>query len=129
MVVINSSEFRCDAVTVSSQGDLVLVPLPDTTAAELESLANQQEEIASRKSKPVWIPSKNYSMRSETLEHVLNRTWLLVGEPIVQIFEELGLRGSERSSKSRVWWCLTGSLSFLPIHASFPPTKPDIASI
>ena len=33
VVIINSSEFRCDAVIVPSQGDLVLVPLPDTTAA------------------------------------------------------------------------------------------------
>jgi CHAT domain-containing protein/tetratricopeptide (TPR) repeat protein len=127
VVIINSSKYRCDAVIVPSQGDLVLVPLPDITAAELESLANQQEEFASRKSKSVWIPSKNYN---ETLEQVLNRTWLLVGEPIAQKFQELGLvRGSEVSSKSRVWWCLTGSLFFLPIHASFPPTKPGIASI
>ena len=126
-MVTNSSKYRCDAVIVPSQGDLVLVPLPDIAAAELESLATQQEEFASRKSKSVWVSSKNYSMPSETLEKVLNRTWLLIGEPITQKFEELGLvRGSEVSSKSRVWWCLTGSLSFLPIHASFPPTKPDI---
>ena len=131
VVIINASEYRCDAVIVPSQGDLVLVPLPDITAAELESLANQQEEFASRKSKPVWIPSKDYSMPSETLEQVLNRTWLLMGEPIAQKLEELGLvvQGSDVSSKSRVWWCLTGSLSFLPIHASFPPTKPGITSI
>ena len=130
VVIINSSEYRCDAVIVPSRGDLVLVPLPDITAAELESLANQQEEFASRKSKSVGIPSKDYSMPSETLEQVLNRTWLLVGEPIAQKFEELGLvRRSEVSSKSRVWWCLTGSLSFLPIHASFSPTKPGIASV
>ena len=130
VVIINSSKCRCDAVIVPPQGDLVLVPLPDITAAELESLANQQEEFASRKSKSVWIPSKDYSMASETLEQVLNRTWLLVGEPIAQKFEELGLvRGSEGSSKSRVWWCLTGSPSFLPIHASFPLTKPGVASL
>ena len=126
VVIVNSSEYRCDAVIVPSQGDLVLVPLPDITAEELKSLADQQEEFASRKSKSVWIPSKDYSTPSETLEQVLNRTWLLVGEPIAQKFEELGLRGSDVSSKSRVWWCLTGSLSFLPIHASFPPTKPGI---
>ena len=65
VVIINSSEFRCDAVIVPSQGDLVLVPLLDITAAELESLANQQEEFASRKSNSVWIPSKDYSMLSE----------------------------------------------------------------
>ena len=126
VVIINSSEYRCDAVIVPSQGDLVLVPLPDITAAELKSLANQQEE-ASRKSKSVWISSKDHGMPSETLEQVLNQTWSLIGEPIAQKLEELGLvRGLEVSSKSRVWWCLTGSLSFLPIHASFPPTKPGI---
>ena len=128
VVIVNSSEYRCDAVIVRSQGDLVLVPLLHITAEELKSLANQQEELASRKSKSMWIPSKDYSMSSETLEQVLNRTWLLVGEPIAQKFEELGLlRGSDGySKKSRVWWCLTGSLSFLPIHASFPSTKPGI---
>ena len=30
VVIINSSEYRCDAVIVPSQGDLVLVPLPGT---------------------------------------------------------------------------------------------------
>ena len=74
VVIINSSEFRCDVVIVPSQGDLVLVPLPNIMAAELESLANKQEEFASRKSKSVWIPSMDYSMPSETLEQVLNRT-------------------------------------------------------
>ena len=126
VVIINSSEYRCDAVIIPSQleGDLVLVPLPNITAEELKSLTNQQEELASRKSKSVWIQSQDYSMPSETLEEVLNQTWLLIGEPIV---EQLGLlRGSKGSSKSRVWWCLTGSLSFLPIHASCPPTKPGI---
>ena len=137
VVIINSSKYRCDAVIILSQGDLVLVPLPHITAVELESLTNQQEEYASRKSKSVWIPSKDHSISSESLEQVLNQTWLLVGEPIVQKLEELGLvRRPDRSSsldssksKGRVWWCLTGSLSFLPIHASFPPTKPGIAHI
>ena len=78
VVIINSSKYRCDAVIIPSQGDLVLVPLPDITAEELESLANQQEEFVSRKSKTVWIPSKDYSMPSVTLEQVLNRTWLLI---------------------------------------------------
>ena len=36
-MVTNSSKYRCDAVIVPSQGDLVLVPLPDITTAELES--------------------------------------------------------------------------------------------
>ena len=127
VVIINSSEYRCDAVIVPAQGDLVLVPLPNITAEELKSLTNQQEELALRKSKPVWIQSKDYNMSSETLEQVLNQTWLLIGEPIAKKFEELGLlRVSEGSSKSRVWWCLTGSLSFLPIHASCPPTKQGI---
>ena len=120
VVIINSSEFRRDAVIVPSKGDLVLVPLPDITVAELESLAKQQEFSASRATKSVPITSTMPSM-----ERVLNRTWLLVGEPIARKFEELGLRGSSESN-SRVWWCLTGSLSFLPIHASFPATKPDI---
>ena len=127
VVIVNSSEYRCDSVIVPSQGDLVLVPLPNITAEELKLLANLQEELSSRKSKSVWVPSKDYSMPSETLEQVLNQTWLLIGEPIAQKFEELGLlRGSEGSSKSRVWWCLTGSLSFLPIHASFLPAKSGI---
>ena len=78
VVIINSSEYRCDAVIVPAQGDLVLVPLPNITAEELKSLTNQQEELALRKSKSVWIQSKDYNMSSETLEQVLNRTWLLI---------------------------------------------------
>jgi hypothetical protein len=126
VVIINSSQFRCDAVIIPPRGDLVLVPLPDITATELESLAHD----CSRKSKSLKIPSKDYNMPSEKLEQALNRIWLLIGDPVTQKLKELGfVRGSEVSSKSRVWWCLTGSLSFLPIHASFPPTKPGIASI
>ena len=46
VVIIFSSEYRCVAIIVPSEGDLVLVPLPEITAAELASLANQQEEFA-----------------------------------------------------------------------------------
>ena len=67
--------------------------------------------------------SSNNDTHSTALERLLNRTWSLVGEPIIEKFEELGLIGSEASSTCRVWWCLTGSLAFLPIHASFPSTK------
>ena len=127
VVIINSSEYRCDVVIVPSQGDLVLVPLSNITAAKLEKLASLQVNLVSRQTKPACISSKH--MPSEIL---LNQIWSFVGEPIAQKFKELGLvQGSEAplSSKNRVWWCLTGSLSFLPIHASFPPTKPGISSI
>ena len=72
VMIINSSEYRRDAIIVPSQGDLVLVPLPDITGVELKSLTNQQEEFASRKSKSVWTPFKEYSMSSDTLERVLD---------------------------------------------------------
>jgi hypothetical protein len=135
VVIINSSEYRCDAVIIPPQADsdLVLVPLPDVTAAKLNTLTSQQEKFASRQSR-IGIPLDDDNDDSNdpdppcvmTLESVLNQTWLLVGEPMVEKFKELGLLASGTSARCHVWWCLTGSLSFLPIHASFPPTEPAI---
>ena len=129
VVIINSSEYRCDAVIIPPKGDLVLVPL-SVTAAKLSTLTDQQEKFALRQSR-IGTPlddndDDELPSKSITLKSVLNDTWLFVGDPIFQKFKDLQLLGSQTSATCHVWWCLTGSLSFLPIHASFPSTQPAI---
>jgi CHAT domain-containing protein/tetratricopeptide (TPR) repeat protein len=121
VVIVNSCEFRCDALIVSRHGNLVLVPFSKEKKATIEGLISQQQLFASARSTRLSRPKQeSLGRRVEPLQVLLYQTWSLLGEPIVRQLKNLGVIGSEPLSTCRVWWCLTGSLTFLPIHASLP---------
>jgi tetratricopeptide (TPR) repeat protein len=125
VVIVNASQYRCDALIVPHEGDLVLVP-----QADIQTLALQHQQMLDserlRYGRPFTV-SPAQQQQHGTLDRLLDQTWTLVGEPIITQLEAHGMLGSGPSSTCRVWWCLTGSLAFLPIHASSPlPDDPSI---
>ncbi|KAF9446599.1 hypothetical protein P691DRAFT_708219 [Macrolepiota fuliginosa MF-IS2] len=51
------------------------------------------------------------------LDEVLQWLWTLVVSPVYDV-----LRNSE-ITEGRLWWCLTGPLTYFPLHAAGPPNK------
>ena len=128
VVIINSCEFRWDALIVPRYGDLVLVPFSTEKMATIEALISQQKVFAAR-SRHVSLWKENIEQQVDPLQDLLHQSWSLLGGPIVQRLKDSGVVRSGLSS-CRVWWCLTGSLAFLPIHASLPrPHKADGHSV
>ncbi|KAJ2913889.1 hypothetical protein MD484_g6525, partial [Candolleomyces efflorescens] len=133
-VLVNVYGDHCDAICTSRSRDEPLhVRLPDFSFDKAEELRKRLHDVVNsfgmrmrgdrpaegEKPKRVLIPFR----RKKTVEDgkaglvpaVLRELWLYVAKPII---DALGLKGSESDQKDRIWWCLTGPLAFLPIHAA-----------
>jgi tetratricopeptide (TPR) repeat protein len=115
VVLLNESQYRCDAVLLAPEGVRIL-PLPgvspDATAEKLR-IFNEAIEIGSDE-----YASSNQRDRAETsVSQTLAWIWEAIGEPVL---DALGLRKlpSPNLPPPRLWWMPTGSLSFLPLHAA-----------
>jgi tetratricopeptide (TPR) repeat protein len=111
VILINVSPYRCDALIVTLNDPVQLVPLPDTSFFQLTSLAEDLRQGESTKSPD--------DFQRLDLGPALQTLWDTI---VMPIFERLGYLEPliKSSSKPRVWWCPTGPLTFLPIHAAGP---------
>jgi CHAT domain len=105
VVVINASRFRCDALIIRSNMQLELAPLPGVTLDTVEHLVadflvqvNEFEEG-----------------RLTSISDLFHQTWSLFGGSTIK-----HLAYGSPSLPPRLWWCMTGSLTFIPTHACFP---------
>ncbi|KAM5362077.1 hypothetical protein ACJZ2D_012744 [Fusarium nematophilum] len=95
IIVINVSEFRCDALVVEPH-QIRQVDLPDLTVAEISSMS--------------W----EYSLGSP---RVLRWLWDVVANPILAALD-ITKTPSSGDTWPHVWWIPTGPLSKFPIHAA-----------
>lgn len=111
-VIINISEYRCDALIVQADRYQVL-PLPEVREADVDEHAlrfHQALNVSGDQS-----CSTNDRRRAETdLTEILDWLWRRVAQPIMA---ELPQPGADRGPE-RVWWVPTGTLTFLPLHAA-----------
>ncbi|KAJ2915660.1 hypothetical protein MD484_g4747, partial [Candolleomyces efflorescens] len=125
VVVINVSSTRCDAlVLVPNLDDPLHIPLPMFSLEKAEELRAQlQSCIRSNNLRQHGREAnehrgmsrfRNASRSKGVLERTLGDLWSLVVRPIL---DELAFSTST-SPKPRVWWCPTGPLAFLPLHAA-----------
>ncbi|KAJ2935033.1 hypothetical protein H1R20_g2042, partial [Candolleomyces eurysporus] len=72
-------------------------------------------------------PVQRVGGSASMLEYVLKQLWTRIVKHIVN---KLSLTASkDRVPEQRIWWCPTGSLSFLPLHAAGVYGRPDAVSI
>jgi hypothetical protein len=117
VIIINMSKYRCDAVIIRSHADeLIHMPL-STKMTDINLLAENL-------SKAVMTFERGETLYVDpvVLKDALNKIWSLLGRPIIDKLE--ALRELKPDSLSRVWWCVTGMLTFFPIHAAFPRSHP-----
>ncbi|MFI0718268.1 CHAT domain-containing protein [Streptomyces sp. NPDC021224] len=144
VVMVNVSQWRCDALLVTGEGvDVVALPelsiaacvdqanvylaaLHDHEAAIHELLAARREarrtggSAAHRRydaAKDVLTAASRAV--EEAVTHCLRWLWDTVAGPVA---EYLGVR---RGEERRVWWCPTGPLALLPLHAAGHPGDPE----
>lgn len=99
VVVVNVSPYRCDALVVTT-GDLTVVPLPTNLIDVVEHAQEFNHAIAE--------PSRLTSR--VVVKEVCDWLWTTVAEPTLEALAPNGM--------TRVWWCLTGPMMSLPIHAA-----------
>jgi CHAT domain len=121
VVILNVSRWRCDALIVTTSG-VEVVELPDLTQddvvaqaqAYLDAVGARQGETergAFRRDVDVMVP--------DAVEVALDRClrWMWDGFA-AEILEHLGGTTTPTGDWPRIWWCPTGPLTLLPIHAA-----------
>ena len=137
VVIVNVSTWRCDALLVTG-ADVKPLPLPDLSTADCVTRANQylnafqdyqdavQALVCAREEAEKGADAAAYqryhaakvavraarSAVEETLTVILAWLWDVVAGPVV---EHLHL---DLASMRRLWWCPTGPLALLPLHAA-----------
>jgi hypothetical protein len=116
-VVLNVSGFRCDALVVTPDR-ISVVPLPDLTFDVLTEATNTcllaLQAIGLVRTLPLRVRAEG------TVTDLLAWLWDVIADPVL---DALGITGPPAPGGRwpRVWWCPTGPLTMLPIHAAGHP--------
>ncbi|KDR74249.1 hypothetical protein GALMADRAFT_123687 [Galerina marginata CBS 339.88] len=144
VVVINVHAERCDALALVPETCTVLhIPLDVFSHVQanifrsdlylhLSSLGLRDRSSLAKEEEEENTESNTRGMREEIatdMHGILQRLWIQVVKPILSGLNIL----DPLSVPSRIWWCPTGPLAFLPLHAAgvYPKddgSKPDPGS-
>jgi hypothetical protein len=119
VVIVNVSKHRCDALIVTSAG-VRPVPLPSLSAADIDRYTARYMDAYGRLAGTVTLQTGGRTPAEDpdrALARVLEWLWDAVAEPVLTA---LGIDGTPSPGQPwpRIWWCPTGLLSLLPLHAA-----------
>lgn len=123
VVLVNVSTLRCDALIVTGSAVRV-VPLPGLTARDAHARVVRFLTALDEADRAVGAGGIAARMvREQTLLGTLEWLWEAVAAPVL---EALGLTSPVPSHGpwTRLWWCPTGPLALLPLHAAGRPADP-----
>jgi CHAT domain-containing protein/tetratricopeptide (TPR) repeat protein len=107
IIIVNASQYSCDALVVLFDRDPVHIMLQITQKA-VRDLSTELHTLTMR--------SKRVDMTRE-LAYFLRKLWDQIVSPIVNCLQ------TTHPSQSRIWWCPTAEFSALPLHAAGPYRK------
>jgi hypothetical protein len=108
VVVVNVSRWRCDALIVTATG-VVVCELPQLTASDVARQTNSYIEAMRSVDDVLSL--------EQSLSEVLGWLWDAIAAPVLS---KLGFDAPADLDQSlpRLWWCPTGLLILLPLHAA-----------
>jgi tetratricopeptide (TPR) repeat protein len=121
VIVVNIGNRRCDALIITTRGVRVR-PLPGLTAQECSARAYALLgglELSASAESPVALRKQLISVLFATM----NWLWDTTCEPVLNDLRDHGdLPGDQlvhdKGVPPRIWWCPTGPLTVLPLHAA-----------
>ncbi|KAJ7477711.1 TPR-like protein [Mycena latifolia] len=118
VVLLNISQYRCDALILTpNPGDQVIhVPL-DCTLEAAQSLAESLGSLVRGAARSSRLHGRREGELPPEVEfsRVLSELWKRIVKPVL---EGLAVPTPPTVAPGRIWWCPTGPLAFLPIHAA-----------
>ncbi|KZT04056.1 uncharacterized protein LAESUDRAFT_786379 [Laetiporus sulphureus 93-53] len=119
VIILNCSQLHCDALMiVFGSKDVIHLPLDGLTyqiaqnlELSLNSLLRNKDRIISTKME--FSGDEAYS----SFESILSELWSKIVKPVLDRLD-YQKQTSTCSNLSRIFWCPTGPLAFLPIHAA-----------
>jgi hypothetical protein len=153
IVVINVSTLRCDAIVIRDSGPPQTISLPELTYADARSTAIRHHEclLATQAAYDAfldargaardggWEAAQRFQEASGQLrkarldeERMLIDTshwlWQTVVQP-AKVKAHLAVPSTDGASPPRLWWCPTGPLIGLPLHAAGTSPGPSAESV
>ncbi|MEV6811753.1 CHAT domain-containing protein [Micromonospora sp. NPDC051296] len=123
VVLVNVAVRRCDALVVTA-GRVELVPLPELSLAAVEMWATYflyaVAEVTAQTGDPGPEAERRRAAFRRRIPETLDWLWRVVAAPVL---DALGLPAGSTDAEAerpRLWWCPTGWLSLLPLHAAAP---------
>lgn len=124
VVIVNVSQWRCDALIVTPDG-VDPVELPDLTAEEvtrrttifLDALRGGTTAAGELSfTAALEVRARVLAERDEVLRSTAEWLWDTIADPVLTA---LGMTGAAPvEPPARLWWCPTGLLTLLPLHGA-----------
>ncbi|KAJ7084084.1 CHAT domain-containing protein [Mycena epipterygia] len=119
VAILNTSAYRCDAlILVPGLADEVIhVPLSDFSIQEAQALAESLASIVGTTgcSDRLYGAHEGDMAPEDIFPHILSELWVKIVRPVLNA---LAITTPVSQDLGRIWWCPTGPLAFLPIHAA-----------
>ncbi|KAJ7042051.1 CHAT domain-containing protein [Mycena alexandri] len=116
VVIVNISSTSHALILSSSTAAPVSIPLPNMNTEDVEVLVvdlSKAQEIVSEASQDAAARANQETAASAEFEKILKRLWDDLVLPA-----EKALVADPSPEHPRIWWCMTGKLGTLPVHAA-----------
>ncbi|KAJ7488044.1 TPR-like protein [Mycena latifolia] len=114
VVLLNITEHRCDALILMPglQDEVMHVTLPDFTLQDARTMTESLGSLVRGAARNERLEGHQEGALpvNEQFSQILSALWIRIVKPISD--------GIACSDLGRIWWCPTGPLAFLPIHAA-----------
>ncbi|MGV9366952.1 CHAT domain-containing protein [Amycolatopsis sp. NPDC003731] len=117
VIVVNTSDYRSDALIVTALG-VRAVPLPKLTETKADAEVTRFTKAINALHSSSATLTAVLAARG-TITDVLGWLWDAIAAPVL---DALG----DHHDGGRVWWCPTGLLTLLPLHAAARGTAPGV---
>jgi CHAT domain-containing protein len=122
VVIVNVSRWRCDALIVTSSGvDVVELPhlKQDDVVAQAQTYLDAVGTRQGETERGTFRRDADVTVAADAVESALDDClrWMWDGFA-ARILDRLGYTTTPTGEWPRVWWCPTGPLTLLPIHAA-----------
>ncbi|KAF7358268.1 hypothetical protein MVEN_00875900 [Mycena venus] len=119
VAIINISEYGCDALILlpGRANEVIHVPLSDFTIHEAQGLAISLASIVgtTRRTDRLAGCREGDMAPDEIFSVILSELWVKIVQPVLN---GIAITTPVSRDLGRIWWCPTGPLAFLPIHAA-----------
>ncbi|WP_105972134.1 CHAT domain-containing protein [Streptomyces geranii] len=112
VAILNVSRYRCDALLVRD-GQVTVVPLPKVTYDAVNRQAGTFLWGVQRGVEPLRSAEDRDKGTRVAVNGALRWLWHTTVRPVLDAVGQTGPHGLPR-----IWWCPTGMLSFVPLHAA-----------